>query len=261
MSIQSALMRGIGCVPGNVAESTKNASKLLQVIDVWENRLYNASEIKHERGVQALPQSDERVSDTKLRILTAAITCFSSAGYKGCTTRQIADHAGVNESTIFRVFGNKKSLMLEAFYMLTPGPEDVDMSLLTFGKDVEKDLRLLIWNYAMLHLPHMPAYRLSLNVDLVYDREVYYRSFSKIEGLISHMAIYLGQLHAQGFIINADFLALSEYVNGLVLTKATEFLIAEDTLDEVDRFAADYASLLAAYLRPEGEDNREKKTA
>lgn len=207
-----------------------------------------------------MPQTDEKMSNTKLRILTAAISCFSSAGYKGCTTRQIADHAGVNETTIFRVFGNKKSLMLEAFYMLTPGPEDVDMSLLTYGKDVEKDLRLLIWNYAMLHLPHMPAYRLSLNVDLVYDREVYYRSFAKIEGLISHMAIYLGQLHAQGYIINADFLALSEYINGLVLTKATEFLIAEDTLDAVDRFAVDYAALLAEYLMPQ-ENDREKKSA
>ncbi len=205
-----------------------------------------------------MQQPGDVMNNTKLRILTAAISCFSSAGYKGCTTRQIADQAGVNESTIFRVFGNKKNLMLEAFYMLTPGPEDVDMSLLSYGQDVEKDLRLLIWNYAMLHLPHMPAYRLSLNVDLVYDREVYYRSFAKIEGLISHMAIYLGQLHAQGYIISADFTAISEYVNGLVLTKATEFLIAEDTLGELDRFVAKYAALLAEYLRPANTSEREE---
>lgn len=197
-------------------------------------------------------EAEKDPNSTKLRILTAAINCFSQAGYKGCTTRQIADNAGVNESTIFRVFGNKKNLMLEAFIMLTPGPEDVDMSLLTYGQDVKKDLRLLIWNYAMLHLPHMPAYRLSLNVDLVYDRDVYYKSFAKIEGLISHMAIYLGQLHAQGYIVYADFMAISEYINALVLTKATEFLIAEDTLAAVDAFAEYYAEFFAGYLKTAG---------
>lgn len=188
--------------------------------------------------------------NAKMRILTAAIACFSQEGYKGCTTRKVARLAGVNESTIFRVFGTKKELMLEAFCLLTPGPEDVDMSKLTFGRDVKQDLKLLIWNYAMLHLPHMPAYRLSLNVDLIYDREVYYRSFSKIEGLISHMTIYLGQLHAQGAIVRADFHAISECVNALILTKTTEFLNADNTLEEVDKFAEHYACFFADLLIP-----------
>lgn len=189
-----------------------------------------------------------RSDNSKMRILTAAIGCFTAEGYRGCTTRKIAQLAGVNEVTIFRLFGNKKKLMLQAFYLLTPGPEDVDMSRLTGGRDVKGDLKSLIWNYAMLHLPHMPAYRLSLNVDQVYDRGVYYRAFSKIEGLISHMADYLKKLHDAGAIIEADYRSIAEYVNALVLTKATEFLIAEDPLDAVDRFAECYAAFFADIL-------------
>lgn len=191
------------------------------------------------------------IGNTKMRILTAAMGCFSKSGYRGCTTRAIAAEAGVNESSIFRIFGNKKNLMLEAFYLLTPGPEDVDMSQLTFGQDVRKDLKILIWNYAMLHLPHMPAYCLSLKVDLVYDREVYYRSFAKIEGLISHMAIYLQQLRAQGAVAAADYQAIAEYTNALVLTRATAWIIAEDPLAAVDAFAEDYADFFAAVLLQE----------
>lgn len=191
---------------------------------------------------------NEQGGKAKMRILMAAIECFSAEGYRGSTTRKIAQTADVHEVTIFRLFGNKKNLMLQALRMMTPGPEDVDMSKLTYGKDVKADLKSLIWNYAVLHLPHMPAYRLTLNINLVYERSVYYQTFSKIEGLISHMTRYLKKLRKMGAIAAADYQAIAEYVNALVLTKATEFLIAEDTLDAVDRFADHYAEFFAEIL-------------
>lgn len=53
-------------------------------------------------------------SDSRDRIIRAAIEIFAEAGYRGATTRRIAQQAGVNEVTLFRHFGSKDELIEEA---------------------------------------------------------------------------------------------------------------------------------------------------
>lgn len=50
-------------------------------------------------------------SATRESILKAAADLFGERGYKGTTTRAIAERAGVNEITIFRRFGSKKGIL------------------------------------------------------------------------------------------------------------------------------------------------------
>jgi AcrR family transcriptional regulator len=52
--------------------------------------------------------------DTRTQILNAAVEVFSQHGFRGSTTRRIADEAEVNEVTIFRYFGSKEALLQEA---------------------------------------------------------------------------------------------------------------------------------------------------
>jgi AcrR family transcriptional regulator len=52
--------------------------------------------------------------DTRAQILTAAIDVYGQHGFRGATTRRIADAAGVNEVTVFRHFGSKDALLAEA---------------------------------------------------------------------------------------------------------------------------------------------------
>ena len=47
------------------------------------------------------------------RILEAAARVYAVHGYRGATTRLIANEAGVNEVTLFRTFGSKDSLFEE----------------------------------------------------------------------------------------------------------------------------------------------------
>lgn len=51
---------------------------------------------------------------TRQQILEAAVRVYSEAGFRGATTRRIADEAGVNEVTLFRIFGSKAALIAEA---------------------------------------------------------------------------------------------------------------------------------------------------
>lgn len=52
--------------------------------------------------------------DNETRILNAVIELVGELGYKGMTTRMIADRAGVNEVTLFRKFGAKSVLFEKA---------------------------------------------------------------------------------------------------------------------------------------------------
>src|SRR5690349_1725551 len=51
---------------------------------------------------------------TRQQIIEAAVRVYSEAGFRGATTRRIADEAGVNEVTLFRIFGSKAALITEA---------------------------------------------------------------------------------------------------------------------------------------------------
>ena len=48
------------------------------------------------------------------KLIEAAARVYAESGFRGATTRRIADEAGVNEITIFRLFGSKAALIEEA---------------------------------------------------------------------------------------------------------------------------------------------------
>ena len=48
---------------------------------------------------------------TKQQLLDAAVRVYSDVGFRGATTRRIAEEAGVNEVTLFRLFGSKAALI------------------------------------------------------------------------------------------------------------------------------------------------------
>lgn len=54
---------------------------------------------------------------TKQHLLEAALRVYGESGFRGATTRRIAEEAGVNEVTLFRLFGSKSALIMEALQM------------------------------------------------------------------------------------------------------------------------------------------------
>ncbi|MGK0289922.1 MAG: AcrR family transcriptional regulator [bacterium] len=51
-----------------------------------------------------------KTSDARERVLKAGVQLFAEKGFKTTTTRMIAKFAGVNEVTLFRLFGSKMEL-------------------------------------------------------------------------------------------------------------------------------------------------------
>ncbi len=72
---------------------------------------------------------------TRERILEAARETFIKKGYKGATTRKIAQRAGVSEVTLFRKFKSKSNLLKEILN------ENATLSSQIFNKLLESELR------------------------------------------------------------------------------------------------------------------------
>ena len=53
----------------------------------------------------------DRITVSRERILEAAARVYAMHGFRGATTRLIANEAGVNEVTLFRTFGSKSALI------------------------------------------------------------------------------------------------------------------------------------------------------
>lgn len=80
--------------------------------------------------------------DSRTRILRAAAEVYTEAGFKGTTTRRIAEVADVNEITLFRQFGNKdalvKAALLQSYQQESPvmlgEPEDPPQELYDWAR-------------------------------------------------------------------------------------------------------------------------------
>ncbi|MGH7593206.1 MAG: TetR/AcrR family transcriptional regulator [Gemmatimonadales bacterium] len=62
---------------------------------------------------------------TRESLLNVTARLYAEHGWRGTTTRRIAEAAGVNEVTLFRQFGSKESLLLQAIQQASRGPAAV----------------------------------------------------------------------------------------------------------------------------------------
>ena len=66
---------------------------------------------------------------TRDHILAAAAHLYGEHGFRGTTTRRIAQEAGVNEVTLFRLFGSKTALLLEALRARGTGLAEAELPM------------------------------------------------------------------------------------------------------------------------------------
>ncbi len=98
---------------------------------------------------------------TELKILDAAIKVFSSEGYKGATTRRIAQEADVSEVTLFRKFQSKENILRTVIIKVRE--EALQTLDLIASMEKEADLRT-----GLLSLGRYIMKALSDNIDMVF---------------------------------------------------------------------------------------------
>jgi AcrR family transcriptional regulator len=86
------------------------------------------------------------MESSRMKILDAAQRVYAEHGFRGATTRRIAETAGVNEVTLFRIFGSKEVLLEEA---VRPNATRREVAILT-AEPADPEAELTAWVGAQL---------------------------------------------------------------------------------------------------------------
>lgn len=76
--------------------------------------------VRTQRGATAAPPAPERLTRAQQReatrhaLLDATAACLIEEGYRGLTTRTVAERAGVSQSTVMHHFPNRDAFIVEA---------------------------------------------------------------------------------------------------------------------------------------------------
>lgn len=179
-------------------------------------------------------------------IILSAMEIFSEKGYKGATTKEIADRAKCNEVTLFRHFGNKEALFEESLQRFTP-PSILPKSLSDkVTGDVETDLRNIANEYIDAALERLPYIRMSL-IEIPRNPELARLIAVLPVSMTSNVNEYFLKMHEDGIIPKADFGLLSEiFYNMLFQYVLGAYVFAAHKRAEEDREA--YVALAARVM-------------
>jgi AcrR family transcriptional regulator len=137
--------------------------------------------------------------ESREKILEAAARVYAETGFRGATTRRIAEEAGVNEITIFRHFGSKAALIAEALRSHTGFPSSAVHWLPETPADPERELTA--WSDAHLtHLRHMRSLIRTTMGELEERPEVAPCAAEMPRSASADLRRYLDRLYDEGFV-------------------------------------------------------------
>lgn len=125
------------------------------------------------------------------KLLDAAARVYAEAGFRGATTRRIAEEAGVNEVTIFRLFGSKADLLSEAIHRAAPEESGLPLP----DKPVDPERELTLW--ATKQLDFLRANRSLIRKSLAEVEELPEMGVSACQGCLhsfDHVGRYVQRL-------------------------------------------------------------------
>lgn len=136
---------------------------------------------------------------TREKLISAAARVYASAGYRGATTRRIAEVAGVNEVTVFRIFGSKAALIDEVLQRSSETTPDASGRLPAVPTDPQKELTA--WSESQLAelTLRKPVMRQMLG-DMAEKPEMGDCASRGADAASEELRRYTGQLRRLGFL-------------------------------------------------------------
>jgi AcrR family transcriptional regulator len=99
---------------------------------------------------------------TEKKILLAATKLFSESGYSGVSTRKIAEAAGVNELTLFRIFKSKSNLLQAVIRHFAFEGNIVEKIAHEITGDLKKDIQIFTDTYYMFLQNNIKMYLIQI---------------------------------------------------------------------------------------------------
>ncbi|WP_338130985.1 TetR family transcriptional regulator [Cohnella rhizosphaerae] len=153
-----------------------------------------------EKGEDRLIAYDE--TDSREKLMQAAIDLMADRGFKGVSTKEIAAAAGVSEMTLFRRFGTKLSLLEQTVERYHYADEMTSAFEEKIVWDLGKDLRSIGRIYHEIMARNRKLYRIVLKDDaLAGVREKAQRHPKKLLELLTG---YLNEMRLAGKLVETD---------------------------------------------------------
>jgi len=173
--------------------------------------------------------------DTKTRILDAALELFYEQGYRGTTTRAIAENAGVNEVTLFRHFGSKERI----FFAAVDRETDIQMIAVDMDMECGDDLEGELVEIGMFMLENMLERARLLKVliaEVDNHPELYDHASRAPKTAISLLSRYIKAAKAKGMVGDIDpEVASVAFFSFVFRSLVMNAFMGRDFIMEIDR--------------------------
>lgn len=159
---------------------------------------------------QKAPASNQRMAgeERKLQILRVAVSLFSQQGFRGTTTKEIAQAAGVSEAMVFRHYATKKELYAAILDHKACSDGPIDPEKMVATALAQKDDRAVFEGLALGALQHHegdPEFqRLLLHSALEQHElaQMFFETF--VRRVYEFLGEYLRQRQRDGAIVKID---------------------------------------------------------
>ncbi|MEK6698161.1 MAG: TetR/AcrR family transcriptional regulator [Nitrospirota bacterium] len=141
-----------------------------------------------------------KASETKEKLINAALKLISQKGYLGTTTREIARTAGVTELTLFRRFGSKQRLFEEllARHMFLPALRELLPGLGSLS--YEEALRTVATRFLLSLKERKPMVKITHSEINLYPEKIRKVYLQFIDGTTVDLARYFQALQKKGLL-------------------------------------------------------------
>lgn len=188
----------------------------------------NQFDIYHEA------EKTEKLTPKQKLVFQSAIDLFSSQGYSNTSTKEISEHAGVSEGSIFRKFKNKEELLMSILTPLTHKilPLDLNRFSQTASKNGKLNLSYFLTNLIndriKLFKYNHKIMKIFLN-EFIYDQHIHDRLIESIpKKSFKQFNEVLDDLKKKQLLIDWDNLEIFRFLASNILGYLIQHYFIED---------------------------------
>jgi len=160
--------------------------------------------------------------ERRLQILAVAVSLFSNRGFRGTTTKEIAQAAGVSEAMVFRHFATKEELYAAILdHKACAGGEAFEPEKMTADAIARKDDRAVFEALALealKHHEHDPDFQRLLLYSALEKHELAEMFFDQfVRRVYQFLSAYIRERQREGALIEMDPAIIVRCLIGMVM--------------------------------------------
>lgn len=161
---------------------------------------------------------------SKERLMIAILEQIRETGYKNASTKKIAERAQMNEASIFRLFGSKKELFMQAIFTETVSGGDIDIKMIEMLPSLKTRIEVLLASCMKISYKQAGIFRAIMTYSEMFsDTEQSHSVLSRVTQLIEIMNTFFENEYEKGNMRSFDFHMLAELLFSRILTASIEF--------------------------------------